>query len=167
MNMGSTTSATPRPRSTRGYSFVELLVVASILIVMASAVMPLLRVSVQRYREAELRRVLRELRIAVDKYKDAVDQGMISNLDIRPGSEGYPEDLEVLVEGVSAANDATGRKLRFLRRIPIDPMTGTNDWGKRSYQDKPDAMTWGGQNVYDVYSKSEGKALDGTKYKDW
>jgi general secretion pathway protein G len=165
--MTDSTAAARRLRSTPGYSFVELLVVASILIVMASAVMPLARVSVQRYKEAELRRVLRELRTAIDKYKDAVDQGMISNLDVRPGSEGYPEDLEILVAGVSAANDATGRKLRFLRRIPIDPMTGNNEWGRRSYQDKPDATTWGGQNVYDVYSTSDGSALDGTKYKDW
>jgi general secretion pathway protein G len=86
---------------------------------------------------------------------------------VRAGSEGYPPDLETLVEGVSAANDATGRKLKFLRRIPIDPMTGSFEWGMRSYQDKPDSTSWGGQNVYDVFTMAEGTALDGTKYRDW
>jgi general secretion pathway protein G len=151
----------------RGYSFVELLVVVTILIVLASAVMPLVRVTVQRQREGELRRVLRELRTAIDGYKDAVDQGLISNLDVRAGSEGYPPELETLVEGVTAANDATGRKLKFLRRVPIDPMTGNNEWGLRAYQDDPDSKSWGGGNVYDVYSKSDGTALDGSKYSDW
>jgi general secretion pathway protein G len=156
-----------RAKETSGYTFVELLVVVTILIVLASAVMPLVRVTVQRQREAELRRVLRELRTAIDGYKDAVDQGAISNLDVRAGSEGYPPDLETLVEGVEAANDATGRKLKFLRRVPIDPMTGNNEWGMRSYQDEPDSRTWGGGNVYDVYSKSDGTGLDGSKYSDW
>jgi general secretion pathway protein G len=153
--------------STAGYSFVELLVVTTILIILASAVMPLIRVTVQRQREIELHRTLRELRTAIDKYKDAVDQGLISNLDVRAGSEGYPDSLEVLVEGVTAANDASGRKLKFLRRVPIDPITHEAEWGMRSYQDEPDSTSWGGQNVYDVYTKSEGTALDGTKYKDW
>jgi general secretion pathway protein G len=150
-----------------GYSFVELLVVASIILVLASGVLPLARVTVQRQRELELRRVLRELRTAIDKYKDAVDTGQIGGTDVKTGNEGYPEDLEILVDGVTAANDASGRKLRFLRRIPIDPMTKTTDWGLRSYQDKPDATNWGGQNVFDVYTKSTGTALDGTKYRDW
>jgi len=154
-------------RAAGGYSFVELLVVVTILIVLASAVMPLVRVTVQRQREGELRRVLRELRTAIDGYKDAVDQGLISNLDVRAGSEGYPPELETLVEGVTAANDATGRKLKFLRRVPIDPMTGNNEWGLRAYQDDPDSKSWGGGNVYDVYSKSDGTALDGSKYSDW
>jgi general secretion pathway protein G len=160
-------TARRRAGSPAGYSFVELLVVAAILMIMASAVMPLVKVTIQRQKETELRRVLREMRTAIDKFKDAVDQGLISNLDIRPGSEGYPESLELLVEGVPVANDASGRKLKFLRRIPIDPMTGSDEWGLRSYQDKPDATSWGGQNVYDVYSRSDGTALDGTKYKDW
>jgi general secretion pathway protein G len=150
-----------------GFSFVELLVVGTILMVLASAVMPLVRVTMQRQKETELHRVLREMRTAIDRYKDAVDQGLISSIDVRPGSEGYPSDLDTLVEGVSMANDASGRKLKFLRRVPIDPMTGDKDWGKRAYQDKPDASSWGGQNVYDVYSKSEGKALDGSKYREW
>jgi general secretion pathway protein G len=150
-----------------GYSFVELLVVASIILILASAVLPLARVTVQRQRELELRRVLREVRTAIDKYKDAVDTGQIGGTDVKTGNEGYPADLQVLVDGVTAANDASGRKLRYLRRIPIDPMTKTMDWGQRSYQDKPDATNWGGQNVYDVFTKSTGTALDGTRYRDW
>ena len=150
-----------------GYTFVELLVVSVVLLILASAALPLARVSVQRQREVELRRALREMRVAIDKFKDAVDFGQIAATEVRAGSEGYPPTLETLVEGVPAANDASGRKLKFLRRIPIDPMTGEAEWAMRSYQDKPDATTWGGQNVYDVRSKSEGTALDGTKYRDW
>jgi general secretion pathway protein G len=156
-----------RGESARGFTFIELLVVSTILIILASAAMPLARVTIQRQREAELRRYLREMRTAIDKFKDAVDMGQIGSTDVRAGSEGYPPDLETLVEGVSAANDASGRKLKFLRRIPVDPMTNSAEWGMRSYQDRPDATSWGGQNVYDVYTKSEGTALDGTKYKDW
>ena len=151
----------------RGFTFVELLVVTTLLLILASAVMPLAKVTVQREREAELRRDLREMRAAIDKYKDAVDNGRIGSVDVKVGSEGYPPDLETLVEGVTVANDASGRKLKFLRRIPIDPMTKSTDWGLRAYGDKPDSTSWGGSSVYDVYTKSEGKALDGTKYKDW
>ena len=151
----------------RGFSFVELLVVTTIILILASAVQPLAKVTIQRTREAELRRVLREMRTAIDKFKDAADAGMIPATELRPNSEGYPPDLETLVDGVSAANDATGRKLKFLRRIPVDPLTGDTEWGLRSYQDKPDATSWGGGNVYDVYSKSQGTGLDGTKYRDW
>jgi general secretion pathway protein G len=151
----------------KGYTFIELLVVATILLILASAAMPLTRVTIQRTKEAELRRVLREMRTAIDKFKDAVDAGLISNLDLRAGSEGYPPDLETLVEGVTVANDASGRKLKFLRRIPIDPLTGEAEWGMRAYQDRPDARSWGGQNVFDVYSLAEGTGLDGTKYRDW
>jgi general secretion pathway protein G len=154
-------------RGAGGFTFIELLVVTTILIVLASAIMPLTRVTLQREREVELRRALREMRTAIDKYKDAVDMGQIGATDIRAGSEGYPAELEILVEGVTKANDASGVKLKFLRRIPMDPITHSPEWGMRSYQDKADATSWGGQNVYDVYSKSEGTALDGTKYKDW
>ncbi len=154
-------------RSQRGFTFIELLVVTTILIVLASAIMPLAKVTIQRQREAELRRDLREMRTAIDKYKDAVDMGLISSLDVKTGSEGYPPDLETLVEGVTVANDASGRKLKFLRRIPIDPLTNSTEWGLRSYQDKPDATSWGGQNVFDVYTKADGVGLDGTKYRDW
>jgi len=150
-----------------GYTFIELLIVSTMLLVLASAIMPLTRVTMQRTREAELRRALREMRTAIDKFKDAADLGNISALDIKVGSENYPPDLETLVEGVTAANDATGRKLKFLRRVPTDPMTKGTDWGLRSYQDDPKSTKWGGQDVFDVHTTSEGTALDGTKYKDW
>ena len=153
--------------SERGFSFVEVIVVVMILMIMASAAMPLARVTQQRQKEAELRRTLREMRTAIDKFKDSVDAGLIATTELKPGSEGYPPDLETLVDGVPAANDASGRKLKFLRRIPIDPMTNSTEWGRRSYQDKPDSTSWGGQNVFDVRSLSGGTALDGTKYKDW
>ena len=151
----------------RGYTFVELLVVSAIVLILASAVMPLAQVVSQRTRETELRRDLREMRTAIDKFKDAADLGQIGSLDIKVGSENYPPDLQTLVDGVTAANDATGRKLKFLRHIPIDPMTRSTEWGMRSYQDKPDATRWGGQNVFDVYTTSAGTGLDGTKYRDW
>ena len=150
-----------------GYTFVELLVVTTIILILASAIMPLAKVTTQRARESELRRDLREMRLAIDKYKDAADQGLIGSLDLKVGAENYPPDLQTLVDGVTAANDATGRKLKFLRRIPVDPMTHSTEWGLRSYQDKPDATRWGGQNVFDVYTNYEGTALDGTKYRDW
>jgi general secretion pathway protein G len=150
-----------------GYTFVELLVVVTLLMILASAVLPLAQVTSQRQREAELRRNLREIRTAIDKFKDGVDTGQIPTTELRPDNEGYPPDLETLVEGVTAANDATGRKLKYLRRVPLDPMTNGTEWGRRSYQDKPDSTSWGGQNVFDVYSKSDATALDGTKYRDW
>ena len=165
---------TPSPESRapfhgfeRGYTFIELLVVSAIIIILAAAAMPLAKVTATRQREAELRRALREMRTAIDKFKDAVDQGLIPSTEVTPGSEGYPETLQKLVDGVSAAGDASGRKLKFLRRIPIDPMTGKPEWGMRAYQDKPDTTSWGGQNVFDVFTKSTGTGLDGTKYKDW
>ncbi len=154
-------------RREQGYTFIEVVVVTAILLILASAVMPLAQVTAQRQREVELHRGLREIRTAIDKFKDAIDTGQIAASDFEPGNEGYPPDLETLVEGVSAANDATGRKLKFLRRIPIDPMTNSTDWGLRAYQDKPDSTTWGGHNVFDVYTKSGATALDGTKYQEW
>ena len=156
-----------RFRSSSGFTFVELLVVATIVIILASAIMPLAKVTATRNREADLRRSLREIRTAIDRFKDAADLGQIGSLDIKVGSENYPPDLQTLVDGVTAANDATGRKLKFLRHIPIDPMTHSTEWGMRSYQDKADSTRWGGQNVFDVYTTFDGKALDGTKYKDW
>ena len=151
----------------RGYTFIELVIVSTILLILASAVMPLAQVTSQRQREAELRRSLREMRTAIDRFKDAVDQGIIPTTELRPGNEGYPPDLETLVEGVSVANDATGRQIKFLRRIPIDPMTNSTEWGLRAYQDSPTSSSWGGQNVFDVYTTSDGTGLDGTKYRDW
>ena len=156
-----------RVRGIPGYSFVELLVVSAILVVLASAVLPLSKVTIQRQREAVLRRSLREIRTAIDNHKDSVDLGLIGGTDVQAGSEGYPEDLDTLVDGVAVLNDASGRKLRFLRRIPVDPMTQTTEWGLRSYQDDPDATSWGGDNVYDVYTRSRATALDGTKYTEW
>ncbi len=165
--MGSLGSARRLRLAANGYTFVELVVVAAMLMILASAILPLVKVTIQRQREVELHRALREMRVAIDRYKDAADQGLIGSVDIKAGSEGYPPDLETLVEGVRVANDASGRKLKFLRRVPIDPMTKSTEWGMRSYQDNPDATTWGGQNVFDVFTKSAGTALDGTKYKDW
>ena len=150
-----------------GYTFVELLVVCAIVGILAAAIMPLAKVTAQRTREAELRRVLREMRTAIDKYKDAADLGQLSPLELKAGTENYPPDLETLVKGVTAANDATGRKLKFLRRVPVDPMTRSVEWGLRSYQDAPDSTRWGGQDVFDVRTTFDGTALDGTKYKDW
>ncbi len=154
-------------RQSRGYTFVELLVVSTIILILASAIMPLARVTATRHREAELHRALREVRTAIDKFKDQADLGNISPLDLKAGNENYPADLQTLVDGVTAANDPTGRKLKFLRHIPVDPMTHGTDWGLRSYQDKPDSTHWGGQNVFDLYTTFDGTALDGTKYKDW
>jgi general secretion pathway protein G len=154
-------------RRAQGYSFVELIVVTSIVLILASAVQPLVKVTIQRQKETELRRALRDMRDAIDKFKDAADQGMIPTTELKAGSEGYPPTLEILVEGVSVANDASGRKLKLLRRIPFDPMTGEAKWGLRAYQDKPDTTSWGGQNIFDVRSLSGGTALDGSKYKDW
>ena len=165
--LGALRPARCSAQSGGGYTFIELLVVSTIVLILASAIMPLARVTSTRAREAELHRALREIRTAIDKYKDAADLGNIGALEIKVGSEGYPPDLETLVDGVPAANDATGRKLKFLRKIPVDPMTHTTDWGRRSYQDKPDTTHWGGQNVFDVYTTFNAKALDGTSYKDW
>ena len=161
----------PRTRVARsgqaGYSFVELLIVSAILFILASVAMPLATVTAQRQREAELRASLRQIRTAIDKFKDAVDAGRIAQTEVQPGSEGYPPDLETLVEGVPLQNDQSGTKLKFLRRIPIDPMTKSTEWGLRAYSDKPDAPSWGRGSVFDVYSKSGGTALDGSLYKDW
>jgi len=151
----------------KGYTFVELLVVATIIMILASAIMPLAKVTARREKEAELRRDLREMRLAIDHFKDAADLGLIGSVDLKAGAENYPADLQQLVDGVTPANDATGRKLKFLRRIPVDPFTKNTEWGLRSYQDKPDSTRWGGQNVYDVFTTFDGTALDGTKYKDW
>lgn len=150
-----------------GFTFVEILVVTVVLFILASAALPLTRVTIQRQKESELRRSLREMRTAIDKFKDAADLGKIPGTELRPGNEGYPATLELLVEGVPMAGDATGKKLKLLRRIPIDPITGQAEWGLRSYQDRADSTSWGGENVYDVYSLANGTALDGTRYADW
>ena len=151
-----------RPRNShwRGFTMVELIVAMTILMVLTAIAVPVMRVTIQRSKERELRGDLWQMRDAIDRYKDAADRGAFqTKLD----SQGYPPDLDTLVKGV----DANGKKLRFLRRIPIDPMTGKNEWGMRSMQDDPDSDSWGGQSVFDVYSKSQGTGLDGTKYSTW
>ncbi|HWR16510.1 MAG TPA: type II secretion system protein [Terriglobales bacterium] len=147
-------------RSQRGLTLVELIVAITIMAILAVAALPLARVSVRREKERELRRDLWDMRDAIDRYKEAADRQLFQ---VKLGSEGYPPDLETLVKGV----DINGKKVRFLRRIPVDPMTGKAEWGMRSMQDDPDSTSWGGQNVFDVYTQSENTALDGTKYKDW
>jgi|SRR5215467_16392109 len=144
----------------RGFTLIELIVATAILVVLTGLAVPLARVSIKREKEHELRRDLWEMRDAIDRYKDAADRGAFQ---IKVGTEGYPPDLQTLVDGV----DVGGKKVRFLRRIPNDPMTDNTDWGLRSMQDDPTSDSWGGQNVFDVFTKSEGTALDGTKYKDW
>jgi general secretion pathway protein G len=147
-------------RRTIGFTLVELVVAASILLVLTMMALPLARVTIKREKEKQLRQALWEMRDAIDRYKDAADRG---GFQIKVDSNGYPPSLEELVKGV----DVQGKKTRFLRRIPVDPMTGTTEWGLRSMQDDPDSDSWGGQNVFDVYTKSPGEGLDGTKYKDW
>jgi general secretion pathway protein G len=144
----------------RGFTLLELIVATMILVVLSTMVVPLARVTIQRERERMLRNYLWEMRDAIDRYKDAADRG---GFQTKVDSQNYPPDLETLVKGV----DVQGKKIRFLRKIPIDPMTGTAEWGLRSMQDDPDSDSWGGQSVFDVYTKSVGTALDGTKYKDW
>ena len=146
-----------------GLTLVELVFTVAIVCILSLAALPLARVTIQREKEVELRRNLREIRDAIDRYKDAADRGFI---EIKFGSDGYPPDMETLVKGVTQLN-AVDKKLRFLRRIPRDPMTGSTEWGLRSSQDSPDSTSYGGQNVYDIYSKSTGTGLDGSKYSEW
>jgi general secretion pathway protein G len=146
-------------------TLLELIIACAILLILSSMALPVARYTVIREREKELRLDLREMRGAIDKYKDLADQQKIR---VELGSEGYPPDLDTLVKGVALGGaGATGKNIRFLRRVPKDPMTGLTDWGMRSVQDDPDSTSWGGKNVFDVYSKSSGTALDGTKYSDW
>ncbi len=154
-------------RSSPGYSFIELVVATAVLMILASAALPIAKISIRREKEAELHRSLREMRTAIDDFKRWADAGRISTLNVNIGNENYPPSLEVLVEGVPFTNDASGRKKKFLRRIPVDPLTGKADWGLRAYSDNADATVWGGQSVFDVYSKAPGKGLDGSKYRDW
>ena len=147
-------------RKTRGFTLIELIVATTILLILTGMAIPTARVTIKREKERELRHALWELRDAVDRYTDASERGAFQ---IKVGSEGYPPDLDTLVDGV----DVNGKKLKFLRRIPIDPMTGNTEWGLRSMQDDPQSDSWDGNNIFDVYTKSTGTALDGTKYKDW
>jgi len=173
-----------RRRRRQGFTLTELMVVCAVLAILAGAALPVAKTAVKREKEIELRRELRFIRDAIDAYKRLADEGKI---EIEDESEGYPPDLEMLVKGVEIQEDSTneggdegtnesgdtgasaaGKKiLKFLRRIPKDPMTNSTDWGLRSYQDAPDSTVWGKENVYDVYTKSQAKALDGSKYRDW
>jgi len=144
----------------RGLTLIELIVATSILLILSGMAVPLARVTIKRSKEKDLRAALWQLRDGIDRYKDAADRGAFQ---IKAGSEGYPPDLDTLVKGM----DVGGKKLKFLRRIPTDPMTGDTDWGLRSMQDDPDSDSWDGNNAFDVHTKSTGVALDGTKYKDW
>src|ERR1700681_2000412 len=145
-----------------GMTLIELIIASAILLILASAALPIAKFTVIRAKESELHRDLREMRDAIDRYKDAADRNQIR---VEIGSEGYPPDLETLVKGVQLG--AADKKIRFLRKIPVDPMTGQKEWGLRAVQDDPDSTSWGGKNVFDVYSKSTATALDGTKYSDW
>ncbi|TET21367.1 MAG: type II secretion system protein [Candidatus Aminicenantes bacterium] len=152
----------------KGFTLVEMLVTLTILAILAAAIMPLAKIAVKRQKEIELRRNLRIIREAIDVYKKLADENKI---DVEDDSEGYPPDLDTLVKGVELkageGKDESTKIVKFLRRIPKDPMTNSYDWGLRSYQDDHDSDAWGGENVYDVYTKSLGTALDGTKYRDW
>ena len=144
----------------RGLTLIELIIAIAIIGLLAGAAVPIVRVRVKRDKEIELRRDLWAMRDAIDRYKDAADRNAFQT---KVDSLGYPPDLQTLVDGV----DVQGKKLRFLRRIPVDPMTGNTEWGLRSNQDDADSTSWGGQNVFDVYTKSDSTALDGTKYNTW
>ena len=143
-----------------GLTLIELIVAITILLILTSAAIPIARMRVRREKEREFRRVLWEIRDAIDRYKDAADRGAFQ---VKLGSEGYPPDLDKLVEG----EDVAGKKVRFLRRIPVDPMTGSKDWGKHCMADDPQSQSWCGDNVFDVFTKSQGTGMDGTKYSEW
>jgi general secretion pathway protein G len=149
-----------KPNAASGFTLIELIVATVILVILTSLAIPLARVTIKRQREHDLRQALWMMRDAIDRYKDAADRG---GFQTKVGSENYPPDLDTLVKGV----DVQGKKLKFLRKIPVDPMTGNTEWGLRSMQDDIDSDSWGEQNVFDVHTKSQDIALDGTKYKDW
>jgi general secretion pathway protein G len=162
MSTATKNSAIRSTNSARGFTLIELIVAATILSILTFLALPLARISVQREKEKQLRQALWDMRDAIDRYKDAADRQVLGQTKV--DTMNYPPDLETLVKGVEGQG---GKKYRFLRSIPIDPMTKSKEWGLRSMQDDFDSDSWGGQNVYDVYSKSEDTALDGTKYKDW
>jgi general secretion pathway protein G len=153
-----------KSRSERGLTLIELIVAFTILSLLTSMAVPLARYKVRRDKERDLRWALHEITTAIDNYKDASTLGKI---EVKLGTEGYPESLEQMVEGVKLLQDANGKTIKFLRHIPLDPMTNTRDWGKRSMQDDPKSQSWGGQNIFAVYSKSTERARDGTPYSEW
>ena len=154
-----------RRKNQRGLTLVELIVAFTIMSLLTAMAVPLARYKVRREKEKELRYALREIRNAIDKYKDMADTGKLG-VQQKAGSDGYPESLEMLVEGVKGQGEVD-KKIRFLRRIPRDPFTNSTEWGKRSTQDEPTSTSWGGQNVFDIYSKTTEKAKDGTAYSEW
>jgi general secretion pathway protein G len=153
----------PARRRQAGFTLIELVITTAILLILASVALPIARVSVQRTKEAELRRDLLTMRNAIDRYKDLADKNQIR---VKAGTDGYPPDLDTLVEGVPLAGKP-GERIRFLRKIPVDPMTGQKNWGMRCAQDEPDSTSWCGDDVFDVYTQSTGTGLDGTKYSSW
>jgi len=148
----------------RGMTLIELIVATTIMMLLTAMAVPMARSRVRREKERDLRLALREIHTAIDQYKDKADKGELGQLKV--GTEGYPETLEVLVEGVKIASQVD-KKVKFLRKIPVDPMTNTREWGKRSMQDDPKSNAWGGQNVFSVYTTSMDKARDGTPYSEW
>ncbi len=153
----------PRRRFDNGITLADLVMVAAVLVILASVTLPVAKFTARRTKEMELRSALRQMRNAVDEYKRYSDMGLIP-VDL--GTEGYPAEIEILVEGVEVVGQVD-KKLKLLRRIPLDPMTGEHEWGFRSYQDEADSDSWGGENVYDVYSLSEGVGLNGVPYHEW
>ena len=150
-------------RRSAGFTLAELVTVAAVLAILAAVTLPIAKFASKRSKELDLRQHLREMRFAIDEYKRYSDAGLIP-VDLN--TDGYPKKLEILVDGVDIVGQIN-KKVKFLRRIPVDPMTGKDEWGLRSYQDKPDETSWGGENVYDVYSESEGVGLNGVPYTKW
>jgi general secretion pathway protein G len=178
LNLASVGMRTARPRKSpnrssaplqKGLTFIEVMIVVAILMVLSAIVLPVAKFSVKREREIELRRDLRIIRDAIDAYHEAAAPsipGAVPKIETKFGTDGWPQDLQVLVDGETLIGDAKGRKIRFLRRIPLDPMTNSYDWGLRSNQDEPDSKNWGGENVWDVYCKAHVLSLDGVTYYD-
>lgn len=158
----------PRNSGKQGFTLAELLVTLAIIAVMAVAALPLTKIAIKRSKEIELRRNLRTIRVAIDAYKKLADE---NKFETDADTEGYPPDLETLVKGIEITETVEGKEVtkvvKLLRRIPKDPMTNSYDWGLRSYQDEYDTDTWGGENVFDVYTRNEGIALDGSRYREW
>lgn len=165
----STNHTSHSGKNSAGFTLLEIIIVITILSVLTAAAIPMVRNTVRREREAELRLALRQLRQAIDRYRDYAERNP-NAIPIEWRTESrYPKELKLLVEGFIPANvvGTSEARMRFLRRLPLDPLTGTTEWGMRSYKDKPDATSWGGEDVFDVYTESDGEALNGTKYKDW